>query len=169
MSPTPQKSLREQGVPKALQLLLLVVLIGVLGACASGPKKRIFPPNASVQELRVLADGRWELDLRVQNFSTVAMRFERVRAEFSVTGHAAATLDHLIADSVPPNSAEVVRIELQPSAAAAHAVRNALESRRGVGYRLVGTLSTSEPGNRQDSFEFDSALTPMPGLDGVLR
>lgn len=154
---------------RLLLWLLVAILAGLLGACASGPKKRIFPPSASVQELRVLDDGRWELDLRVQNFSTVAMRFEQLRAELSVAGEPAAAIDHAVADSVPPNSAEVVRITLTPSASAATAVRDALQSRRGLGYRLAGTLSTSEPGTRQDRFEFDSALTPMPGLEGVLR
>ncbi len=153
----------------AVGMLLLALLVGLLGACASGPKKRIFPPSASVQELRALADGRWEVDLRLQNFSTVAMRFERLQAEFTLAGHPAASIDHVVADSVPPNSAEVVRIVLQPSAEAADAVRSALQTRRGVGYRLQGTLATSEPGTREDRFEFDSALTPMPGLDGVLR
>lgn len=169
MSPIPTMPRLRSRTFRSLQGVLLILFIGLLGACASGPKKRIFPPSASVQELRVLTDGRWELDLRVQNFSTVAMRFELLRADFSVAGHAAATLEHRIADSVPPNSAEIVRIELEPGESAAEAVRAALESRRGVGYRLAGTLSTSEPGNRQDRFEFDSALTPMPGLDGVLR
>lgn len=160
---------RAASVGLSARTLLLLLLAVLLSACASGPKKRIFPPNASVQELRVLDDGRWALDMRVQNFSTVAMRFERIDAELRVGGHTAARIDHTIADSIPPNSAEVVRVEFQPEPAAAESVRAALESRRGVGYRLTGTLSTSEPGKRQDRFEFDSALTPMPGLDGVLR
>ncbi|MBE5315775.1 MAG: LEA type 2 family protein [Xanthomonadales bacterium] len=154
----------------AARMLLLVALASLLGACAGGgPKKRIFPPSASVQELRVLEDGRWELQLRLQNFSTVAMRFDRIDAELEIDGVSAAPIAHVIADTIPANSAEIIRIELQASEAAAQAVRSALETRRGLGYRLTGTLTTSEPGNRQDRFEFDSALTPMPGLDGVLR
>jgi len=154
----------------AARWMLLALLVGLIGACASsGPKKRIFPPSASVQELRVLADGRWELQLRVQNFSTVAMRFDRIEAELLVGGDAAARIDQAIADTIPANSAEIVRIELQAAGSAAEAVRNALDNRRGVGYRLEGHLTTSEPGNRRDRFEFDSALTPMPGLEGVLR
>lgn len=169
MNPPRWTPLQEHRHAHLLQWLLVAILAGLLGACASGPKKRIFPPNASVQELRVLANGRWELDLRVQNFSTVAMRFEQLRAELSVAGEPAASIDHTVADSVPPNSAEVVRITLTPSTGAADAVRSALQTRRGLGYRLAGTLTTSEPGTRQDRFEFDSALTPMPGLEGVLR
>ncbi|SDD80344.1 hypothetical protein [Aquimonas voraii] len=154
----------------AARWMLLAVLAGLVGACASGgPKKRIFPPSASVQELRVLADGRWELQLRVQNFSTVATRFDRVEAELVLGGEPAARIDEVIDDTFPASSAEVIRIELQASASAAEAVRSALDSRRGLGYRLEGHLTTSEPGNRRDRFEFDSALTPMPGLEGVLR
>jgi hypothetical protein len=165
MTPSPRDSFA-----LAARMLLLAVLVGLLGACAGGgPKKRIFPPNASVQELRVLADGRWELQLRVQNFSTVAMRFDRIDAELEIDGVSAAPIAHAIADTIPANSAEIIRIELQASDGAVQAVRSALETRRGLGYRLSGTLTTSEPGNRQDRFEFDSALTPMPGLEGVLR
>lgn len=154
----------------AARWMLLALLAGVVVACASsGPKKRIFPPSASVQELRVLADGRWELQLRVQNFSTVAMRFDRIEAEFFVGGETAARIDQTIADTIPASSAEVIRIELQASQSAAEAVRSALGNRRGLGYRLDGHLTTSDPGNRRDRFEFDSALTPMPGLEGVLR
>lgn len=152
------------------RLLCGLALLSLLAACGTGgPRKRIFPPSASIQELRVLDDGRWQIDLRVQNFSTVPMRFERVRAELNVADEPAASIDHGIADSIPPNSAEVVRVELSPSAVAAAAVQSALESRRGIGYRLDGQLSTSEPKTRDDRFEFSGALTPMPGLDGVLR
>ena len=97
----------------------------------------------------MLADGRWELQLRVQNFSTVAMRFDRIEAELLVGGDAAARIDQAIADTIPANSAEIVRIELQAAGSAAEAVRNALDNRRGVGYRLEGHLTTSEPGNRR--------------------
>lgn len=169
MTPTAAPPNRAATLRTALSLILMALLAGLLVACSSAPKKRIFPPSVSVQELRVLADGRWEADLRVQNFSTVAMRFERLQADFTLAGHAVASIDHVVADSVPPNSAEIVRIVLQPGAEAAEAVRSALQTRRGLGYRLKGSLASSEPGTREDRFEFDSALTPMPGLDGVLR
>jgi hypothetical protein len=152
-----------------LRVLLLILVALLLAACSSGPVKRVFPPNASVQELRLQADGRWELQLRIQNFSTVAMRFERLELDIELGGHAAGRIETTVADTVPPGSAENIVLQLMPSIEAAEALLSALETRRGVGYRISGSLGSSEPKNRNDSFEFSSALTPMPGLDGVLR
>lgn len=153
----------------ALRLLVFTCIALLLAACSSGPVKRVFPPNASVQELRLQADGRWELQLRIQNFSTVAMRFERLELDIELGGQAAGRIETTVADTVPPSSTESIVLQLTPSAEAAAALRSALETRRGVGYRISGSLASSEPKNRVDSFEFSSALTPMPGLDGVLR
>jgi hypothetical protein len=149
--------------------LLTLLLLALLSACASGPPKRVFPPSASVQELRRESDGGWMLELRLQNFSTVAMRFERISAELELDGQSAGRVEVAIAQSVPPGSAEVLSLAFTPSAAAAEALNGALGTRRGLGYRLHGLLTSSEPGRREDPFDFSSALTPMPGLDGVLR
>lgn len=157
------------GRSAALRALLLTAVALLLAACSSGPVKRVFPPNASVQELRLQADGHWELQLRIQNFSTVAMRFERLELDIELGGHAAGRVETTVADTVPPSSAESIALQLTPSSEAAEALRSALETRRGVGYRISGSLASSEPKSRVDSFEFSSALTPMPGLDGVLR
>jgi len=149
--------------------LIAPVLLALLAACAGGPPKRVFPPTASVQELRRESDSRWTLELRLQNFSTVSMRFERINAELELDGQAAGRVETAIAQSVPPGSAEVVSLAFTPSTAAVEALNGALGTRRGLGYRLHGRLSSSEPGRRDDAFDFSSALTPMPGLDGVLR
>lgn len=152
-----------------LHRLFALSLLAMLSACASGPPKRVFPPTASVQELRRDSEGAWTLELRLQNFSTVAMRFERIDAELELDGQPAGRVEAPISQSVPPGSAEVVSLAFTPSAAAAEALNGALDTRRGLGYRMHGRLSSSEPGRREDPFDFSSALTPMPGLDGVLR
>lgn len=152
-----------------LRRLSALLLIALLAGCAGGPPKRVFPPTASVQELRREADGSWSLQLRLQNFSTVAMRFERISAEIELDGQPAGRIDAAIAQSVPPGSAEILRLPFVPGPGATQALESALGSRRGLGYRLHGRLSTSEPGRRDDAFDFSSALTPMPGLPGVLR
>ena len=152
----------------SLCCVLLSVL--VLSACSGGgERKRVFPPSASVQELTVAADGTWTLAVRLQNFSNVPQRFTGLDAEFNVAGHPAATLQPPTDITVGPESVEILSLMLTPSALAAEAVRNALESRRSLRYTLTGEIASSEPDRRRDDFVHESQLTPVPGLPGVLR
>jgi hypothetical protein len=149
-----------------LVLLLLVSLM--LAACAGGPPKRVYPPQASVQELRVLDDGSWRLSLRIRNFSTVPMRFSRLQASFTVGGQDATRFDFNPGVTVGPGSAELVEQVFTPGAGARDAVVQALANRRSVAYVLAGRLASSDPGT-DDAFDYPSRLDPVPGLDGVLR
>lgn len=147
---------------------LLLVLVALLAACAGGPPKRVYPPQASVQELRVQADGSWRLSLRIRNFSTVPMRFSRLQASFTVGGHEATRFDFDPAVTVGPGSAELVEQVFTPDAAAGDAVKQALANRSSVAYLLSGRLASSDP-RTDDPIEYPSRLDPVPGLDGVLR
>lgn len=148
--------------------LLILVLVALLAACAGGPPKRVYPPQASVQELRILDDGSWRLSLRIRNFSTVPMRFSRLQASFTVGGHDAARFNFDPGITVGPGSAELVEQVFVPGAAAGEAVQQALSNRRHVAYVLDGRLASSEP-RTDDAIEYSSRLDPVPGLEGVLR
>lgn len=154
----------------ALFVSCLLLCCLLLSACGGGgPRKRVFPPNASVQELTVAPDGSWSLAVRLQNFSNVSQRFTTLDAKLNVGGHAAGDV-HLTPDiTVGPESVEIFAATLTPSPAAADAVRAALESRRSVRYEFAGDIASSEPDKRRDDFTFESQLTPVPGLTGVLR
>ena len=151
-----------------VKLLALVLLAALLAACAGGPPKRIFPPQASVQELRVQPDGQWAASIRIQNFSTVPMRFSSLDATLLVNGGEAArfTLDPGL--SVGPGSNELVQHVFTPAAGPKAAVDQALASRRAVRYQLTGRIASSEPAT-DHPFEYQSALDPVPGLTGILR
>lgn len=150
--------------------LVLLCAFALLSACGGGgPRKRVFPPNASVQELVVAADGSWTLALRLQNFSNVTQRFDNLSATLQVGGVEAGTLQVRPDLAVGPESVEIFSVQLAPSPAAAQAVRDALAARRSVRYALEGEITSIEPDKRRDDFSFDSQLTPIPGLDGVLR
>jgi hypothetical protein len=69
---------------------------------------------------------------------------------------------------VGPESADVAFVTISPQAGAKTAVATALASGRSVRYRVSGQIRTSEPKGSY-KFEYDSALTPAPGLPGVLR
>jgi len=152
-----------------LKLLALALLVALLAACAgSGPPKRIFPPQASLQELRVQPDGRWSANIRIQNFSTVPMRFSRLDATLVIAGQEAArfTLDPGL--SIGPGSNELITHVFQPSDATRATVDAALANRRNVRYVLSGRIATSEP-KSDNPFDYQSGLDPVPGLAGVLR
>ncbi len=152
--------------PSRVVVILLLSLL--LAACAGGPPKRVFPPQASVQELRVQEDGSWRLSMRIRNFSTVPMRFSRLQASFTVGGHDAARFDFDPGITVGPGSAELVEQVFTPGPGARDAVVQALANRRSVAYLLSGRLASSDPGT-DDTIEYPSRLDPVPGLEGVLR
>ncbi len=153
---------------RLLPAAFALTMIALLAACSSGPPKRVFPPQASLQELRVRDDGQWEAKIRIQNFSTVPMVFSRLEATFSIGGVEATRLDLDPALSVGPGSIELVSQVFTPAAGPAAAVQQALVSRRGVRYQLTGRITSSEPAS-EHPFEYQSALDPVPGLTGVLR
>ncbi len=158
---------------KHLPIAALLVLAAVLTACTTGgPVRRVSEPAASIQQLSVDAQGNWSLDLRVQNYSSIAMRFETIALELAVNGTAAGTLRANPALEVSRESADQVRIELVPSAEARLLLADALAAGRGVGYRLEGTLGAA-PTDRGSARDYritrDGTLSPMPGLPGVLR
>ena len=148
----------------ALSLLMLT-----LAACASGgPPVRVFPPQATVQELRMQPDGQAVATLRVQNFSTVPMTFSRLQATLTLADREATKIDIDPAVTVGPGSNELVRHVFVPPAEVKSAIDAAFAGNRSVRYRLQGRLASSEPGS-DDPIDYSSALDPVPGLPGVLR
>lgn len=148
--------------------LLSLLLIALLAGCSSGPPKRIFPPQASMPELRVQEDGQWVASIRLQNFSTVPMRFSRLQATLSIAGQEATRIDIDPAMSVGPGSNEIVRHVFTPAAGARAAVSDAFANNRAVRYQLTGRIASAEH-ETDDDFDYTSALNPVPGLTGVLR
>ncbi|MBB5015702.1 LEA type 2 family protein [Rehaibacterium terrae] len=149
--------------------LLLLAFAALLTACSSDPvKKRVWPPQASLQEVAVQDDGQWRLNLRLQNFSTVAMRYDQVDLRLEVAGIEAGRLSLRPGISVGPGSAEIVEALLTPADAAREPMDAVLRTRNGLRYRLVGRIVSGDPRGNYD-IEFASALNPVPGLDGVLR
>jgi hypothetical protein len=148
---------------------LCFALLLLLAACGDGIRERVFPPTVSVQELALQADGRWILKLRLQNFSNVTMRFDRVDATLKIASAQAGTIALQTAIDVGPESAEVVDFALMPGSAAANQIQAAVQRRGSVAYALAGTIASSEPDQRRDDFEFKSQLSAVPGLTGVLR
>ena len=152
-------------------LAAAAVAAALLGACSSGPVRRVSEPAARIQQLTVKPDGNWSVDVRIENFSSVPMRFDRIDLALTVSAYAAGQLAAQPAISIGPESADVQTVQLKPSAEAKIAVADALAAGRTVDYALRGTLlaTPSEKGERSFDIEHSSTLSPAPGLPGVLR
>lgn len=151
--------------------MLALAFAALLSACASGPVRRVSEPTAAIQQLTVQADGSWSVALRLENFSSVPMRFEDVALAIGLDGVGAGTLGGTAGISIGPESADVATFPFTPSADARLRVADALAGRRSIPYALDGRIgATPEDGKlRHFDIERESALTPVPGLPGVLR
>ncbi len=155
-----------------LRASLPLLAAALLGACASGPPRRVSEPSASVQQLTVRADGSWLVALRINNYSNVPMRFDRVDLALAFDGQPAATLRATPALPIGPESADVAEIEVAaPPAGARLALADALAAGHRIGYHLEGSIEAVPDGSgvRRYDFKRDNALSPVPGLPGVLR
>ena len=143
----------------------------LLAACASGPVRRVSEPAASIQQFTVRANGSWSVDLRIENFSTVPMRFDAISLPLTLAGQPAGTLQGNAGFSIGPESADVVTLSHAPDAASKIAMADALAGNRSIAYGFEGTLqATPEEGKRRSyKVKRNSSLSPVPGLPGVLR
>ncbi|PNS07649.1 LEA type 2 family protein [Solilutibacter silvestris] len=157
--------------PKSFPIIALAGLMTLLSACASHGGRRISEPTASIQQLTVDARGNWQVQLRLQNYSSVSMRFDAVDLAFEVNGQAAGHLQATPAMSVPAESADTATIARVPDATAKLAMADALASGMGINYTLKGDIKATPEGDKQRSYTIDgkNQLNPVPGLPGVLR
>ena len=153
------------------RVILSALLASLLIACSSGPVKRVSPPQASLSQLTVKPDGQWQLDLRLQNFSTMAMRFETLQLELRSGDELIANLDAQPNLVVGAESGDVYALNVQPNAHGRLLAASALADARSLPYQLTGKLDAApaEGRSRQYPITFRSSLHPAPGLPGVLR
>lgn len=144
----------------------------LLAGCSSGPVRRVSEPAARLQQLTVRADGSWSLEVRIENFSSIPMRFDAIDLSLEIAPEAGAgQLRASPALSIGPESADVITLTMTPQAAAKIAVADALASGRTVSYTLRGRVDATPDQAKSRSFDIDrsSVLSPAPGLPGVLR
>lgn len=151
---------------------LATAAVLLLASCSGGPVRRVSEPSASIQQLTVRADGSWSVDLRLQNYSSIPMRFDAISLAVTLGEQPAGTLAGNAGISIGPESADVVTLEHVPTSAGRIAIADALGGNRAIGYALEGTLQAAPEdrgGARSYDIKHTSALNPVPGLPGVLR
>ena len=148
-----------------------LLALALLAACGSGQIRRVSEPAANIQQLTVQADGSWLVEVRIDNFSSVPMRFERLDLGLALQGQDAASLQATPALSIGPESADVVSVRTTPPAGARIAIADALSRGRAIDYHLAGTLEAAPEGGGTRTYKIsrDNALSPVPGIAGVLR
>lgn len=156
---------------RRISLLILVLATALLAGCGDGIVRRVSEPAISVQQLTVKADGQWSVDLRLQNYSSIPMRFDAIRMDVQVGDQAAGTLQAAPGLSVGPESADVFTVAFAPTSGGRIVVADALAGRRPLPYTLKGSVDATPQDAKARNFEVDTrnTLNPVPGLDGVLR
>lgn len=155
---------------RATTAFVAVMALSVAG-CALGPVRRVSEPSASIQQLTVGADGRWTVELRLQNYSSVPMRFDRVTLTLRTGDQTAGELRAEPALTIGPESADTTTVTLVPQSGARIVVAGALADRRNLDYVLEGTLGAGAKDKKAHDYKLrrNSALSPVPGLPGTLR
>lgn len=149
----------------------LTLAAALLASCSTGPVRRVSEPAARIQQLTVRANGGWTVEVRLENFSSIPMRFDRFDLQLKLGEDSAGQLQAQPALSIGPESADVVKVELTPSGTAKIAVADALAGGRSLNYSLKGDVVATPDEAKQRTFaiERSSALSPAPGLPGVMR
>lgn len=143
----------------------------LLAGCGSGPIRRVSEPAASIQQLTVRADGRWDVEVRLNNFSSVPMRFTAANIQVAFDNGAAATVQAQPQIAIGPESADVFTATVSPLPDGRARVATALADGRSLNYTLGGTVDAGPEDGKSRTYKvkLSSALTPVPGLPGVLR
>ena len=90
----------------------------------------------SIQQLIVQPDGQWRLTLRIQNYSTIAMRYAALHGTLHIAGADVGSIELKLDLDIPPNSADVIDTTLHASAKLPAG---------DIDYKISGTIDTSEP------------------------
>lgn len=155
-----------------VRTLILTFALTLLAACASSGGARVSEPDASIQQLQVDTSGRWNVTVRLQNYSSIEMRFDRIALTARFNDATTVALNAAPAITVPAESADVFSVQLTPDAQAKLFIADALAGGRSVPYTLGGQVQAAPGSGGVRSYRIDSKhnqLSPVPGLPGTLR
>ena len=131
----------------------ITALSFLLAACSSGPVRRVSEPTASQQQLTVRSDGQWDVQLRLQNYSSIAMRFDKASLDIRFDNGPAAKLEVQPGLEIGPESADVVSAVLTPLPAGRARIASALADGHGLSYTLSGSVAATPQDGKQKSWD----------------
>ena len=158
---------------RLFRLIALGALVTGLAACGP-PKKSVFPPTVSVQQLLVQPNGQWQLTVRIQNNSYGSMDFHSLDGQLTVGESIPIRLHASFDLDIPAFAGDVTQIHVLPTAemSAAIKVLAAKGSSGSLAYSLNGHASAKpeqEKDVRDFSFHGSDWLSPVPGIANTYR
>jgi hypothetical protein len=152
--------------------LVLLLTVG-LAACGP-PKKSVFPPTVSIQQLTVLPDGEWQLTLRIQNNSYGEMDFTSLDGTLQVAELVPVRLHETFQRDIPALVGDVLTLTVLPTSPMTKALQavNAKGSAGSLGYRISGSANAKpeqEKQARDFAFSGNDFLSPAPGIPNTFR
>lgn len=158
---------------RLLRGVALGALVAGLVACGP-PKKSVFPPTVSIQEMTTRPDGQWRLTVRIQNNSYGSMDFTSLDGEMKVADLVPVRLHHRFDLDIPAFAADVTQIDILPTPEMNAALKAAAAkgSAGSVPYSVGGVaLAKPEQENKPRDFEFhgNDWLSPVPGIPNTWR
>ncbi|WP_426662951.1 hypothetical protein [Rhodanobacter aciditrophus] len=158
---------------RLLRCLVLVALAAGLAACGP-PRKSVFPPTLSVQQLQVLPNGLWRLTLRIQNNSYGEMDFKSLDGQLQVAALIPVRLHATFERDIPAFAGDTLPLDVLPTPEMAKALA-AVEAKGSAGslaYRISGRTSAKPEQEKQPrDFDFNGHdwLSPVPGIAHTFR
>ncbi len=158
---------------RLLRGLLLLLLASALIACGP-PRKSVFPPNVTIQQLVVSASGQWQLTLRIQNNSYGEMQFTSLDGTLQIAEQIPLRLHATFKRDIPALSGDVISLQVLPTVAMSKALQ-AVDAKGSAGslkYQISGS-ATAKPEQerklREFAFSGTDWLSPVPGIAHTYR
>lgn len=158
---------------RLLRCAVLGVLVSGLVACGP-PRKSVFPPTVSIQEMSTQPNGEWRLTVRIQNNSYGEMDFKSLDGELKVADLVPVRLHTRFDLDIPAFAADVTQINLLPTPEMTAAIKAAYTkgSAGSVPYSVSGRTNAKpeqEKEARDFNFNGNNWLSPVPGIPNTWR
>ena len=152
---------------KSTRVFAGAATLALLASCGP-PLHPINPPSASIQQIDVLPDGRWKVQIRIENFSDKTQHYTAFKAELRVAGVAAGDITLNPDLDVPGENADIVETFVTPGADVAKAFADDVKQPSGAAYEIKGTITIPAAG-KDFKFEHKSRLSAVPGIPNEYR